>query len=64
MNETRWYVHDSFGLKTLHEQNKISFYETQGDHLEVSLAQLLEWVDNHFKADHNGLRTFASLNHN
>ncbi|OQS04807.1 palmitoyl-protein thioesterase 1 [Thraustotheca clavata] len=50
MNSTKWYQEDSFGLKTLHKAGNITFYETPGDHLQVSTSELLKWVDAHFKS--------------
>ncbi|CAK4079723.1 unnamed protein product [Aphanomyces euteiches] len=48
MNETTWYKEDSFGLKTLDQQGKITFIETPGDHLQLSTTILLGWIDQYF----------------
>lgn len=48
MNETKWYRRDSFGLRTLSKQNRIKFLETEGNHLDFSLQDLLHWVDTFF----------------
>ncbi|OQR97632.1 palmitoyl-protein thioesterase 1 [Achlya hypogyna] len=50
MNATTWYQQDSFGLATLDAGGKITLYETPGDHLQVSTAELLHWMDTHFVA--------------
>ena len=48
MNVTQWYQKDSFGLATLDHSGRITLYETPGDHLQVSTADLLGWIDAHF----------------
>jgi len=53
MNATSWYIQDSFGLKTLDAANKITYYETDGDHLQFNTTSMLHWIDVHFKA-HSG----------
>ncbi|KDO35472.1 hypothetical protein SPRG_00319 [Saprolegnia parasitica CBS 223.65] len=48
MRSTQWYQQDSFGLATLDDSGRITLYETPGDHLQVSTADLLGWIDAHF----------------
>ena len=48
MNETGWYVNDTFGLKTVDTQGKIFFEETLGNHLQFTEKQLFGWIDTHF----------------
>lgn len=47
-NAAPWYEQDTFGLKTLDESKKISFYTTDGDHLKFSTSFLLELVTKYF----------------
>ena len=35
-NETKLYIEDQIGLKTLHEQGKLDFLLAKGGHLEMS----------------------------
>lgn len=48
MTETTWYRDDTFGLKTLHQKDKIVFETTLGNHLEFSDTVLLHWVELYF----------------
>ena len=45
MNETEWYTHDMFGLKTADLAGKILFNSTEGNHLEFTTQQLFGWLD-------------------
>lgn len=47
-NETAWYREDSFGLKTLDVAGKVHFLSTEGNHLQFSIAFLLQVVDKYF----------------
>ena len=49
MKDTDLYKNDNFGLKTLDEAGKITFYSTEGDHLSFGEAFLLEMCDKYFK---------------
>lgn len=52
MNETDWYVHDLFGLKTAQEANKNYFEKFEGDHLRFSLDDFDRWVRTYMSAKH------------
>jgi len=45
MTETTWYKEDLFGLKTAHQDGKIKFNSTSGNHLEFSYDELYGWLD-------------------
>ncbi len=45
MAETTWYKEDLFGLKTAHEQDKIFFNSTTGNHLDFTDEELYAWLD-------------------
>jgi len=47
-DQTSWYKSDSFGLKTLNENNKVFFNTTDGDHLKFSTDFLLDLVGIYF----------------
>jgi palmitoyl-protein thioesterase len=47
-NETKWYHEDSFGLQTLDKAGKVHFLATEGNHLQFSIAFVLEVVDKYF----------------
>jgi len=47
MKDTPNYQSDSFGLKTLHEANKMVFNTTAGNHLQFSEDQLFWWLDHY-----------------
>eukprot|EP00736_Rhodelphis_marinus_P012037 Rmarinus@m.25903 len=48
MTETPYYQDNLFGLKTLHEDGRIHFYETEGDHLRFETDFLLYLLDEYF----------------
>lgn len=48
MNETAWYKNDTFGLRTLDEANKLTFYTTDGDHLHFTDEFIMGLVDKYF----------------
>ena len=48
MKETEGYKTDSFGLQSLHTAKKIHFESTEGNHLDFSIQQLLQWIDRYF----------------
>ena len=45
MNETAWYINDSFGLRTAQEQHKNYFESFPGDHLQFTKDDLQRWVE-------------------
>jgi palmitoyl-protein thioesterase len=45
MTETSWYKDDLFGLKTAHQDGKIKFNSTSGNHLEFTDDELYGWLD-------------------
>ncbi|RLN72712.1 hypothetical protein BBJ28_00023944 [Nothophytophthora sp. Chile5] len=47
-NETKWYLEDSFGLRTLDQAGKVHFLSTDGNHLQFSMEFLLGVVDKYF----------------
>lgn len=48
MNETSWYINDTFGLKTLDQAGKIDFYTTPGNHLDFTDDFILGLADKYF----------------
>lgn len=44
MNETEWYIRDSFGLATAQKQGKNYFETFPGDHLRFSMEDFERWV--------------------
>eukprot|EP00529_Nitzschia_sp_RCC80_P020053 CAMPEP_0113466612 /NCGR_PEP_ID=MMETSP0014_2-20120614/14366_1 /TAXON_ID=2857 /ORGANISM="Nitzschia sp." /LENGTH=436 /DNA_ID=CAMNT_0000358849 /DNA_START=18 /DNA_END=1324 /DNA_ORIENTATION=- /assembly_acc=CAM_ASM_000159 len=50
MNETDWYVHDLFGLKTAQEANKNYFEQFVGDHLRFTMEDFDRWVTTYMSA--------------
>lgn len=49
MEDTDNYKQNRFGLKDLHEANKMTFNTTEGNHLEFTAEQLFFWLDNYIK---------------
>jgi len=47
MEETDNYKTDRFGLKTLHDANKMIFNTTDGNHLQFTEQELFWWLDNY-----------------
>ncbi|KAH8053826.1 palmitoyl-(protein) hydrolase [Aureococcus anophagefferens] len=45
MNETDWYTKDSFGLKTADEAGKNHFESFVGEHIRMTDAQLMGWLE-------------------
>ena len=45
MKDTRWYIKDTFGLRTADEAGKITFNSTVGNHLDFSTDELFGWLD-------------------
>eukprot|EP01062_Namystynia_karyoxenos_P039779 TRINITY_DN2892_c0_g1_i6.p1 TRINITY_DN2892_c0_g1~~TRINITY_DN2892_c0_g1_i6.p1 ORF type:complete len:379 (+),score=175.36 TRINITY_DN2892_c0_g1_i6:106-1137(+) len=48
MKDTEYYKQDTFGLRTLDEQGRLTFNTTTGNHLQFSEQQLFWWADNYF----------------
>jgi len=48
MNETAWYLDDTFGLRTADEAGKNHFESFYGNHLEFSTAELMGWLRKYF----------------
>jgi palmitoyl-protein thioesterase len=48
MNETMWYLEDSFGLQTLHKAGRVYFETTPGNHLQFGVKDLEHLVDTYF----------------
>ena len=48
MNETDWYTKDSFGLKTADEAGKNHFESFVGEHIRMTDAQLMGWLEKYF----------------
>jgi len=44
MNQTQWYVDDTFGLQTMDRASRLSFNTSTGDHLQFSSADLQNWM--------------------
>jgi len=69
MNETEWYQHDLFGLKTAQELDKNVFLSFKGDHLRFSMDEFDQWVksylvinDNYKEAEEPSISTNANVN--
>jgi palmitoyl-protein thioesterase len=43
-NETKWYIQDSFGLKTAEEAGKNHYISFDGDHLQFTMDEYTDWV--------------------
>jgi palmitoyl-protein thioesterase len=48
MVETKWYIDDSFGLRTADEAGKNQFESFVGSHLQFSLDDLQRWTTTYF----------------
>jgi len=48
MTQTPLYSGDNFGLKTVDSDKKIKFNSTTGGHLEFTVKQLEDWIDEYF----------------
>jgi len=47
MEDTPNYMKDNFGLKTVHEDGRIVFNTTAGNHLQFTETELFYWLDNY-----------------
>ena len=50
MPKTRWYLEDSFGLRTADEAGKNAFEQFAGQHIRFTMAELDGWLDKYFAA--------------
>ena len=49
MNQSSWYLSDSFGLRTADEQGKNHFESFNGEHIRMTDAELYSWISKYFK---------------
>ena len=50
MNATKWYMEDTFGLRTADAAGKNAFETFDGDHIRFTEAELEKWLDAYFTA--------------
>jgi palmitoyl-protein thioesterase len=48
MNQTRWYIEDSFGLRTADEAGKNNWESFDGQHIDFTTEELMYWLDTYF----------------
>ena len=49
MEQTHWYVDDTFGLRTAHEAGKVFLDSFKGAHCGFTERDLTGWLDNYFR---------------
>lgn len=47
-NETKWYKEDTFGLRTADEAGKNNWESFDGEHIQFTQAELMEWLEKYF----------------
>lgn len=49
MNETAWFIQDTWGLRSASEQKKNFFEEFRGQHIRMTETELFSWMDKYFQ---------------
>jgi len=49
MNRTRWFIDDTWGLRSASEQKKNFFEEFKGEHIRMTETELFSWMDKYFQ---------------